>query len=38
MRTKYATLFGKSGPYLYDAEEILELMKDYVRREGWETS
>ena len=30
MRTKYANLFGKSGPYMYDRQEILEALGEFV--------
>lgn len=30
MRTKYANLFGKSGPYLYDRREIFAALAEYV--------
>jgi nucleoside-diphosphate-sugar epimerase len=35
MRTKHAKLFGKSGPYMYDAGEVLQSLKDYVEATGW---
>ena len=34
MRTKYAKLFGKSGLYMYDRQEILEALREFVSTRG----
>ncbi len=34
MKTKYANLFGKSGPYLYDRQEILAALGEFVSNRG----
>ncbi len=34
MRTKYANLFGKSGPYMYDRQEILGALSEFVSNRG----
>jgi hypothetical protein len=36
MRTRHASAFGRSGPYLYDAPEVLGRLRDYVRGERGE--
>jgi hypothetical protein len=33
MRTKHAGVFGRRGAYLYDAEDVLRSLRDYVRGE-----
>lgn len=33
VRTKHAAAFGRSGPYLFDGDEILSSLRDYVRSE-----
>lgn len=35
MRTKHASVFGKPGPYMYEAGDVLESLKEYIRSEGW---
>jgi len=34
MRTKHARVFGRRRPYLYDAEDVLRRLRDYVRGEA----
>jgi hypothetical protein len=34
MRTKHAGVFGRRGPYLAGAEDVLRALTDFVRREG----
>ena len=35
MRTKYSSVFGKSGCYLYDKNDVLESLRTYVASQGW---
>jgi nucleoside-diphosphate-sugar epimerase len=35
MRTKHSRPFGKAGPYLYEAEEVLKFLEDYITSMGW---
>ena len=35
MRTKYSSVFGKSGHYLYDKNDVLASLRTYLASQGW---